>query len=119
METAWIIATTGIAGAICTATGFWFALGGRLAKAEAIAADALQTAAEAEQHVRALEHQFSDYRVEAIEKFVMVDTLNAIKSDLVTAAAQTEQRMIDAIKGVSDRLDKIIGANLKPARGKV
>lgn len=117
IDAAWLAAIAAAGAALIAVGTFWMNFGGRVAKAEGTASAALQTAAETEADLRRLEKEFSEYREAAIEKFVMTDTLNAIKSDLVEAQALSEQRLIDAVKGVSDRLDTLIAAGLQAQRG--
>lgn len=111
MDTSLLIGlATGLCSAAVALAAFWLALGGRIGKAEASAASAIQVAAEtaedlktAEERITTLNAQFSLYRETAIEKFV---TYKAI--------SEVEKRLADAINGMNERLDRLIEAGLRP-----
>lgn len=110
---------TGLTVASLALATFWLTLGTRIGKAEAAAADALQTAAEAAEAANKaqtsqtlLSANFSLYREQSIEKFVTHAAISEIERRLVEANTRSEERIGEQIGGMNRRLDRLIEAGL-------
>jgi len=122
MEPALIGALAGLVVATLAVVGFWMNLSDRITKANSSAEAALQVAAEAEEglkecneRVTALAANFSLYREQAVEKFVTHHAITEVEKRLVESQAKTEQRLVDALAGLNERLDRLIDAGLRGA----
>ena len=122
MEPALIGALAGLVVATLAVVGFWMNLSDRITKANSSAEAALQVAAEAEEglkecneRVTALAAKFSLYREQAVEKFVTHHAITEVEKRLVESQAKTEQRLVDALAGLNERLDRLIDAGLRGA----
>jgi hypothetical protein len=123
MDAAGIGVLAAVSGALIGWLTFWLKFSDRISKAENSSADALQTAAEAREDIKihsdrltAMQASFSLYREQAIEKFVMHDTITAVETRLIKNQAQAEQRLADAIDGMNKRFDRFIEAGLAMRR---
>lgn len=121
----WIIPIAALGGSILGWLTFWLRFSDRLTRAESTATDALQTAAEAKEDIKASDARittvqagFSLYRESAIEKFVMHDTIAGVERRLVDAQTKSEQRLTDAITGMTERFDRFIEAAIRNQPGR-
>ena len=87
----------------------------KIQHAEQTSGNALQTAAEAEEEIKALNErvttlgaQFALYRELAIEKFVTHAMISELEKRLVESDTKSEQRVVEAIAGLNQRIDRVL-----------
>ena len=87
----------------------------KIQRAEQTSGNALQTAAEAEEEIKALNErvttlgaQFALYREQAIEKFVTHAMISELEQRLVESDTKSEQRVVEAIAGLNQRIDRVL-----------
>lgn len=121
MEPAVVGAIAGAIVASLAVLGFWMNLQGQITSAKTTAESALQVGAEVEvglkecnERMTALAANFSLYREQAVEKFVTHNAITEVEKRLVESQAKTEQRLVDALGGLNERLDRLIEAGLRP-----
>jgi len=129
MEPAVIGAISGLVVAGLAVLGFWLNWSDRLARAQNKGEQAVRMAAEAQSEAReaqaevrqanervtAQAAQFALYREQAVREFVARETITEMEKRLVQSQAKTEQRLVDAIDGLTSRLDRIIEVGMRGA----